>query len=122
MTPAAPIAYETAVLWLFLELPETLRPGVCDPLHDRRWFHRGVSLQIVETALLLGSLRRLQWPAQTSPLPPIRSLAYFQPIVKELLAAPHISDSYRDFLRSTEPPWPPNFSFARRLEVIRHCR
>ena len=104
--PAAAVAYELAVIALFLELPETpLRPGVADQLQARRWFEREIPLPLVETALLLGSLRRLQRPAQAPPLPPIRSLAYFHPVVEELRAAAPVSDSYREFLRRQLQPY-----------------
>jgi hypothetical protein len=62
-------------------------------LHDR-----GIPLRIVESALLLGSLRRLVRPADLPPLPPIRSLAYFQPVIDELLVHP-MPDNYLEYLR-----------------------
>jgi hypothetical protein len=52
-------------------------------LHDR-----SIPLRIVESALLLGSLRQLIRPADLPSLPPIRSLAYFQPVIDELLVHP----------------------------------
>jgi hypothetical protein len=52
----------------------------------------------VESALLLGSLRHLARPAGVPPLPPIRSLAYFQPVIQELLAHPE-PDNYIEYLR-----------------------
>ncbi len=56
------------------------------------------SLTIVESALLLGSLRRLTRPADLPPLQPVRSLAYFLPLIDELLAQP-LPDGYLDYLR-----------------------
>jgi len=55
-------------------------------------------LRLVESALLLASLRRLARPADVPPLPPIRSLAYFQPLVEELLAH-RVPDNYLEYLR-----------------------
>lgn len=98
--PAAALAYEMDVIALFLDLPETpLRPSLADSRQARCWFQRGVPLKTVETALQLGSLRRLQRPAHAPALPGIRSLAYFQPVVEELLAAVCVTDAYREFVR-----------------------
>jgi integrase len=55
-------------------------------------------LPLVESALLLASLRRLIRPADAQPLPPIRSLAYFQPVIVELQQHP-LPDGYLDYLR-----------------------
>ena len=65
---------------------------------------RGVSLDLIEAALLLGSLRRLLRSPGALPLSPIRSLAYFQPVIDELLACP-LSDSYVGYLRSKMKPF-----------------
>jgi hypothetical protein len=91
--------YVLAVLTLYLELPDT--PASASPL-DEAWarlFHqRGISLVVIETALLLGSLRRRARLPDAPPLAGIRSLAYFQPIIEELSRAP-VSESYRATLR-----------------------
>jgi len=47
---------------------------------------------------LLASLRRLARPPGVPPLPRIRSLAYFQPVIEELLESP-VPDSYLQYLR-----------------------
>jgi hypothetical protein len=57
-----------------------------------------VSLQVVESAFLLASLRRLARPADVPALSPIRSLAYFQPVIEELLANP-APENYTEYLR-----------------------
>jgi hypothetical protein len=91
--------YITAVLTLYLGLPETpLRASAHDRMLARQFHDRGVSLNIIEAAFLLASLRRLARPADLSPLSPIRSLAYFQPVIEELLANP-APDTYVDYLR-----------------------
>jgi hypothetical protein len=101
-TPAPesnPASYVAAVLILYVDLPETpLRASVQDQWQARRLRDRGVPLPVVEAALLLASLRRLLRPADVPPLPPIRSLAYFQPVVDELLAHP-APNGYLDYLR-----------------------
>jgi len=93
------VNYVDTVLILYIDLPETpLRASVQDRWQARRLQVRGVSLHLIESALLLGSLRRLTRPADLPPLPPIRSLAYFQPVIDELLEDPQ-SDSYLGYLR-----------------------
>lgn len=92
-------AYVAAVVMAYVELPETpLSANLQDHRQARRLHDRGIPLDIVESALLLGSLRRLIRPADLPPLPPIRSLAYFQPVIDELLAHP-MPDNYLEYLR-----------------------
>jgi hypothetical protein len=99
MTPPAEPAYVAAVLILYLDLPGTpFRPGPSDQWLARRLHQQGFPLSLVESALLLASLRRLIRPADLPPLPPIRSLAYFQPVIDELQQQP-LPDGYLDYLR-----------------------
>jgi len=103
MTPSTPesdpTAYLTAVVMAYVELPETpLSATLQDHRQARRLYDRGIPLRIVESAMLLGSLRRLIRPADLPPLPPIRSLAYFQPVIDELLAHP-MPENYLEYLR-----------------------
>jgi len=84
-----PALYVNAVLTLYVDLPDTpLRASVPDQRQARLWFDRGVALEVVETALLLACLRRRTRPTDVPPLPRIRSLAYFQPVVEELREHP----------------------------------
>jgi len=99
MTPASDVAYVAAVLVLYAELPDTpIRPSPQDQVLARRLHDQGVPLPLVESALLLGSLRRMMRPADAIPLPPIRSLAYFQPVIAELQQQP-LPSGYLDYLR-----------------------
>ena len=99
MTPADEPAYVAAVIMLYLDLPDTpLRPSPQDQSMARRLHAQGVPLSLLESALLLASLRRLVRPAELPPLPPIRSLAYFQPLITELQQQP-LPDGYVDYLR-----------------------
>jgi hypothetical protein len=94
-----PPAYVATVVTLYVELPDTpLRASVSDQWLARRFHDDGVPLHVVETALLLGSLRRLIRPVDAPRLSPIRSLAYFRPVVDELRAHP-APESYLDYLR-----------------------
>ena len=107
MTPAAsilepnsnPALYVAAVLTLYVDLPDTpLRASVPDQRQARIWFDRGVPLEVVETALLLACLRRKARPTHVPPLPRIRSLAYFQPVIDELMEHP-APGGYLQYLR-----------------------
>jgi hypothetical protein len=107
MTPAAsilepnsnPALYVSSVLTLYVDLPDTpLRASVPDQRQARIWFDRGVPVEVVETALLLACLRRKARPSDVPPLPQVRSLAYFQPVVEELLEHP-APGGYLQYLR-----------------------
>jgi hypothetical protein len=103
MTPlsatADALAYQLAVISMYLDLPHTpVNVSLSDRQQARRWFECGVPLRTVETALLLGSLRRLLRPAEAPRLAPVRSLAYFQPVVEELLQMP-VPDGYGAYLQ-----------------------
>jgi hypothetical protein len=103
MNPPAPSpdpgTYVAAVVILYVQLPETpLRASVQDQWQARRLYDRGVPLRVVESAFLLASLRRLCRSADGPPLSPIRSLAYFQPVIDELVSHPP-PDNYLDYLR-----------------------
>jgi len=97
--PSDPATYVATVITLYVELPDTpLRASVSDQWLARRFHDDGVPLHVVETALLLASLRRLIRPADAPRLSPIRSLAYFRPVVDELRAHP-APESYLDYMR-----------------------
>ena len=91
--------YVAAVLTLYLDLPDTpLRPSPMDQSLANRLHQQAVPLTLVESALLLATLRRLSRTAELPPLPKIRSLAYFLPVIAELQLAP-LPDGYLDYLR-----------------------
>jgi hypothetical protein len=95
--PQALRRYVQAVLGRYLWLPDT--PSACSR-HDRRlareWYNKGVPLIVVEAALLLASTRRALREPYLEPLPRIRALHYFAPLVRELLETPRDPD--RDYL------------------------
>jgi hypothetical protein len=97
--------YVQTVLTLYLELPETpLRATPQDQMQAHQLQQRGVPLMLIESALLLASLRRLLRPTGSLPLSPIRSFAYFQPVIEELLHNP-VPDSYVEYLRHQMKPF-----------------
>ena len=94
-----PALYVSSVLTLYVDLPDTpLRANTQDQRQARSWFDRGVPLAVVETALFLASLRCMSRPLDVPPLSQIRSLAYFQPAIEELLENP-APDGYLPYLR-----------------------
>jgi hypothetical protein len=66
-------------------------PGTCgivrrpDRLLATQLYQRGVPLEAVENALTLAAARRLARAADAPPLGVIRSLAYFSPVIEEVL-------------------------------------
>ena len=99
-TPPLPCAvYVALVLSIYVELPETpARASAQDRRYAQQMFARGVPHETVETALMLASLRRLSRPVHAAPLGSIGSLAYFQPVIEELLERP-APGGYLDYLR-----------------------
>ena len=91
--------YVATVLTLYADLPDTpTRPSPTDQSLARKLHQDGVPLAMVESALLLATLRRLIRPEDLSPLPKIRSLAYFLPVIEELQLQP-LPDGYLHYLR-----------------------
>ena len=56
-----------------------------DRLLAAQLHERGVPLEAVENAFVLAATRRLIRPADAAPLGTIRSLAYFMPVIEEVL-------------------------------------
>jgi len=61
-------------------------------------YQRGVSVTVVENALVLAATRRLIRPAGAPPLGAIRSLAYFLPVIEEVPEL-RVSPDYFRYLR-----------------------
>jgi hypothetical protein len=92
-------AYVQRVLHLYRTLPQTCgRVGPADRRLAQDLERRAVPLQLVEAALCLAALRRLQRPPQAPSLPPIRSLHYILPILDELQDSP-LEQAYLAYLR-----------------------
>lgn len=89
--------YIRAVLDLYIALPET-------PSHARRsdralaanLHAQQICFPVIRAALLLATARRL---ARPTPLPPVRSLHYFLPVIEELRSQA-LSSSYIEYLDS----------------------
>jgi hypothetical protein len=61
-------------------------------------YQRGVAISVIENALVLAAARRLIRPAEATPLGTIRSLAYFLPLIEEVLEL-HVRPEYFQYLR-----------------------
>ena len=85
-------------------------PGTCGVVRksDRAFalaLHaRGVPLDAVENAFVLAASRRIVRRSDAQPLGVIRSLAYFGPVIDEVLESPVGQDYYR-YLRHHLPHW-----------------
>jgi hypothetical protein len=67
-------------------------------------YQRGVSATVVENALALAATRRLIRPTGAPPLGAIRSLAYFLPVIEEVLELRVSLDYFRYLRRKLEGP------------------
>jgi hypothetical protein len=79
-------------------------PGTCGNLRpsDRmlavQLYLRGVPLHTIENALVLAAVRRLIRPADAPPLNTVRSLAYFMPVIEEVLET-EVGEEYFQYAR-----------------------
>jgi len=78
-----------------------------DRLLAAQLHQRQVPLGVVENALVLAAARRLLRPANAVPLGTIRSLAYFLPVIDEVLDL-KVSQDYFRHLRAKIARLPPN--------------
>ena len=69
-----------------------------DRLAAAQLYQRGLALQVIENALVLAATRRLIRRADAPPLETIRSLAYFLPVIEEVLQL-RVSPDYFAYLR-----------------------
>ena len=96
---AEEVMYVAAVVALYSDLPDTpLRPSLTDQALARKLCQDAVPLIVVESALLLATLRRLARASDLPPLPKVRSLAYFLPVIAEVQQLP-LPDGYLAYLR-----------------------
>jgi hypothetical protein len=61
-------------------------------------YQRGLSVGVIVNALVLAAARRLVRPTDAPPLGTIRSLAYFLPVIEEVLEL-RVSPDYFQYLR-----------------------
>ena len=97
--------YVETVIRDYLWLPGTPRRA---SRQDRRLatslYEQAVPLPVVHAALLLGAARRTLRSSHLVPLPPIRTLHYFLPVVEEVLHSPP-DPGYVDYLAGKLKPF-----------------
>ena len=97
--PSSRADYIDKVLSAYRRTPGT--PGTIrrpDRLLAAQLQEGGVPLMAVENALVLAAARRMIRPAGSPPLATIRSLAYFLPVIQEVLSL-RVSPDYFQHLR-----------------------
>ena len=91
--------YVRQVLEAYRKTPGTMGTvRHADRMLTARLYERGVAVGVIENALLLAAARRLMRPAEAPPLGTIRSLAYFLPVIEEVLGL-RVSPDYFQYLR-----------------------
>ena len=94
-------SYIDAVRLLYLNLPQTsARFSRADRQLAAALFDRHLPLPVIRSAFLLASARRIIRPPDRPPLPLIRSLHYFLPVIEEVSCSP-LPSSYLHYLEST---------------------
>ena len=69
-----------------------------DRLLAAQLYERGISVSVIENAFVLAATRRLVRPADALPLGTVRSLAYFLPVIEEVLDL-RVGPDYFQYLR-----------------------
>jgi len=100
--------YVRQVLEAYRKTPGTMGTvRRADRLLAVQLYRRDLSLKVIENALVLAATRRLIRPSEAPPLGTIRSLAYFLPVIEEVLVS-HVSPEYFEYLQyklaRTAPP------------------
>jgi hypothetical protein len=91
--------YVHQVLEAYRKTPGTMGTARrADRLLAAQLYQRGLSVRVIENAFTLAATRRLIRPADALPLGTIRSLAYFLPVIEEVLNL-RVSTDYFDYLR-----------------------
>ena len=100
--------YVLQVLEAYRKTPGTMGTvRRADRMLASRLYQRGLSVRVIENALVLAAARRLIRPADAPPLGTIRSLAYFLPVIEEVLEL-RVSPDYFQYLRHKLEHIPPS--------------
>jgi hypothetical protein len=96
----SPAEYVRRVLVAYCRTPGTSgQVRRSDRLLASQLQQRGIPMQVVENAFVLGASRRLLRAPDAPPLTLVRSLAYFVPVIEEVLTL-KISATYLQYLRA----------------------
>ena len=93
------VEYIRQVLEAYRKTPGTMGTvRRADRMLAMQIYQRGVSASVIENAFVLASARRLMRPVDAPPLGTIRSLAYFLPVIEEVLAM-RVGPDYFQYIR-----------------------
>ena len=96
-------AYIRQVLEAYRKTPGTMGTvRHADRVVAAQLCQRGVAVTVIENAFVLAAARRLMRPADAPPLGMIRSLAYFLPVIDEVLEMRVGSDYFQYIRRKLE--------------------
>ena len=91
--------YTRQVLEAYRKTPGTMGTvRHADRMLAAQLYQRGLSVSVIENAFVLAATRRLIRPADAPPLGAIRSLAYFLPVIEEVLGM-CVNPEYFQYLR-----------------------
>jgi hypothetical protein len=91
--------YIRQVLEVYRKTPGTMGTvRRADRLLASQLYQRGISVKVIENALVLAATRRLMRAADAPPLGTIRSFAYFLSVIEEVLEL-RVSPEYFEYLR-----------------------
>ncbi len=91
--------YVRKVLEVYRKTPGTCgKPRRPDRLLALQLYQRGIPVKKVEDALVLAAVRRMIRPADAPPLAIVRSLAYFLPVIEEVLET-EVGEEYFQYAR-----------------------
>ena len=91
--------YVRQVLEAYRKTPGTMGTvRRADRLLAAQLYERGLAVKVIENALVLAASRRLIRPSEAPPLGTIRSLAYFLPVIEEVLES-RVGPDYFEYLR-----------------------
>jgi hypothetical protein len=87
--PHDSVRYVREVLRLYRTTPTVLgRVRPADRVLARRLYDQRIPLYAIRNAFIIGAARRVLHNGFSTPMPPVRSLHYFAPILREVLDRP----------------------------------
>ena len=91
--------YVRQVLEAYRKTPGTMGTvRRADRMLAAQLYQRDLAVKVIENALVLAATRRMIRPTDAPPLGTIRSLAYFLPVIEEVLKL-RVSPDYFEYLR-----------------------
>jgi hypothetical protein len=95
--------YARQVLEAYRKTPGTMGTvRRADRMLAAQLYQRGVAVSVIENAFVLAATRRLMRPADAPSLGTIRSLAYFLPVIEEVIGLRVSPDYFQHIRRKLE--------------------